>query len=196
MTNVDFDAAYQIVPPWDIGRPQPAILALAEAGLVTGEVLDAGCGTGEHALMAAARGLRATGIDAAAAAIERARQKAEERGLEVRFVAGDALALEDLGQQFDTVIDTGLFHVFDDAARARYVASLERVVRARGTLFLLCFSDQVPDIASGPRRISQAELRVAFAGGWAVKSIEPAQFEVQSLPFDSFPAWLATIERS
>lgn len=196
MTNIDFDAAYLIVPPWDIGRPQPSILALADAGRITGDVLDAGCGTGEHGLMAAARGLSATGIDAAAAAIEQARQKAEERGLDVRFEVGDALALEDFGQQFDTVIDTGLFHVFDDEARARYVASLAQVVRPGGTLFLLCFSDLVPEIASGPRRISQAELRQAFADGWVVQGIESAQFEVHSLPFDSFPAWLATIERS
>lgn len=196
MTSVDFDAAYRAVPPWDIGRPQRAILDLAEAGRITGEVLDVGCGTGEHALMAAARGLRATGIDAAPAAIERARRKAAERGLDVRFLVGDALALGDLGQQFDVVIDAGLFHVFDDEARIRYVHSLAGVVRQGGALVLLCFSDLVPELAAGPRRVSQAELRRAFADGWTVSSIEPAEFEVQSLPFDGFRAWLATIERN
>ena len=33
--------------PWDIGRPQPTFLRLAEEGLLAGRVLDAGCGTGE-----------------------------------------------------------------------------------------------------------------------------------------------------
>src|SRR5216684_2960381 len=65
----DFDEMYAGSPPWDIGRPQPAFLELAEAGGFTGRVLDAGCGTGEHTLMAAARGLDATGIDASAIAI-------------------------------------------------------------------------------------------------------------------------------
>jgi 2-polyprenyl-3-methyl-5-hydroxy-6-metoxy-1,4-benzoquinol methylase len=62
----DFDALYAGTPPWDIGRPQPAFLALAEAGALKGRVLDVGCGTGEHALMAAELGLEATGVDVAA----------------------------------------------------------------------------------------------------------------------------------
>lgn len=196
MPDVDFDAAYRGVPPWDIGRPQSAIVALAEGGYLAGEVLDVGCGTGEHALLAAARGLAATGIDGAAAAIERAREKARERGLEVRFVVGDAFALETLGQQFDTVVDTGLFHVFDDEGRVRYVASLARSVRAGGTVLLLCFSDRVPPIASGPRRISEDEMREAFDDGWDIVKIEAAEFEVASLPVSAFPAWLAVITRS
>src|SRR6186997_2759544 len=108
------------------------------------------------------------------AAIERAREKAAARGLDVRFVVGDALALEALGQQFDTVIDTGLFHVFDDAARVCYVESLARVVRAGGTVFLLCFGDQGIEIESGPRRVSQTELLHAFADGWVMKGIAAA----------------------
>ena len=54
---------YASPPPWDIGRPQPAFLGLARAGLIRGRVLDAGCGTGEHTLMAAGLGLDATGAD-------------------------------------------------------------------------------------------------------------------------------------
>ena len=61
----DFDALYTGTPPWDIGRPQPAFVQLADAGVLRGHVLDVGCGTGEHALMAAALGLQAVGIDAA-----------------------------------------------------------------------------------------------------------------------------------
>src|ERR1700735_2878166 len=64
-------------PPWDIGHPQPAFLALARSGELRGRVLDIGCGTGEHALMAAGLGLDATGIDVA----PRARPgRAEGRG--------------------------------------------------------------------------------------------------------------------
>src|SRR5512133_1201895 len=77
----DFDALYQRgMPPWDTGRPQPAFVGLAEAGAIRGRVLDVGCGTGEHVLLAAGLGLEATGIDVAAAAVERAREKANRRG--------------------------------------------------------------------------------------------------------------------
>lgn len=193
MPDIDFDLAYRGTPPWDIGRPQPAIARLFEAGQVRGEVLDVGCGTGEHALLAAAHGLPSRGVDASRAAIERARAKAVERGLPARFEVADALDLGALGTQFDAVIDTGLFHVFEDAQREAYARSLGSVMRPGGRLWLLCFSDRVPPIESGPRRISEAELRASFAEGWHVERIDPAEFEVVHLPFDSFAAWLATI---
>src|SRR5919204_2870732 len=82
----EFEAMYAGVPPWDIGRPQPAFLELADAGLLQGRVLDVGCGTGEHALMAASLGLEAAGIGAAPAAIAMAEAKARERQVSVRFL--------------------------------------------------------------------------------------------------------------
>src|SRR5438552_7448955 len=89
----DFDAMYSSTPPWDIGRPQPAFLELAKTGALRGRVLDVGCGTGEHALMAAGLGLPATGIDAAPTAISIAEAKGRDRGLGARFLVGDALEL-------------------------------------------------------------------------------------------------------
>ena len=42
-----WDASYVDGPaPWDTGRPQPAIVRLADEGAFAGAVLDAGCGTG------------------------------------------------------------------------------------------------------------------------------------------------------
>src|SRR5215213_3887477 len=128
-----FSAMYEAgPPPWDIGRPQPAFLELAEQGALTGHVLDVGCGTGEHALMAAARGFDATGIDAIPTPIDIARRKARNRGLTVRFLVSDALRLPDLGEHFDTVLDSGLFHVFDDEDRARFAASLGASISVSG----------------------------------------------------------------
>src|SRR4051812_42789961 len=45
---------------------------------------------------------------------------------------------------FDRVIDSGLFHVFDDEDRARYVTSLATVLRSGGSCYLMCFSDRQP----------------------------------------------------
>jgi SAM-dependent methyltransferase len=190
----DFDAMYAGTPPWDVGHPQASIRAVADAGGIRGRVLDAGCGTGEHSLMAAAMGLETTGIDGSPTAIEVARRKAEERGLTVRFLLADALDLGSLGEVFDTVIDSGLFHVFDDDDRARYVESLAAATAPGGRVYVLCFSDRFPP-GFGPRRVSQDEIRASFSQGWTVEAIEAAVFEVNIGPA-SIPAWLATIERS
>src|ERR1022692_1097774 len=124
------DDMYASRPPWDIGHPQPAFLSLALACLIQGRVLDAGCGTGEHTLMAAGLGLDATGIDLAASALRAAERKARERALTARFLRPDARQLADLGESFDTVLDCGLFHTFGGDDRAAYARSLRSVLPA------------------------------------------------------------------
>ncbi|MFX0579404.1 class I SAM-dependent methyltransferase [Nocardia nepalensis] len=185
---------YAGTPPWDTGGPQPALSSLAEAGAFRGRVLEVGCGTGEQTLMVAALGLSAVGIDTASTAIEIARRKAQERDLEARFLVGNALELDRLGEQFDTVIDCGLFHAFSDAERIRYADSLAAVMPADARLFLLSFSDRHPP-GIGPRRVSQDEIRDTFANGWRIDSIEPATL-ANTRYADGVPAWLATITRT
>ena len=65
-----FESAYAGQAPWDIGRPQPALID--RAGLITGSILDAGCGTGDNALHFASQSHRVTGIDFLAEPIARA----------------------------------------------------------------------------------------------------------------------------
>ncbi len=183
-------------PAWDIGRPQPVFVRLAERDLLSGRVLDSGCGTGENTLLAVAHGADAVGIDLSGRAIERARAKAAERGLAARFETGDVLRLDDLGLTFDTIIDSGVFHVFDDEDRPRYVASLGSVLRPGGRCYLICFSDRQPG-DFGPRRVSQGELRAAFSDGWSVASIDAETFVINEAAFgiSAAQAWLAVIER-
>ena len=197
-TPPSWDAVYApgaAPPPWDIGRPQPAFFRLADRGLLSGRLLDAGCGTGEHVLLAAARGADAMGIDISPRAIARARDKAAERGLPARFEVADVLSLGQLGMTFDIVIDSGVFHIFGDEDQARYVTSLASVLRSGGHCYLMCFSDRQPG-EYGPRRVRQDELRAAFGDGWAVTSIEADTFELNpGMPAPTAQAWLAAIRR-
>jgi SAM-dependent methyltransferase len=170
-----FEDLYAAPAPWDIGKPQGWFAAIADR--LTGPVLDAGCGTGEHALFLASRGRRVVGIDFVEEAIRRARRKAAERGLAVQFLVKDATTLGDWGERFASAIDSGLFHCFSDDDRRRYVRGLAQVVEPHGRLFLACFSDEEPG-TEGPRRVSRPELYEAFADGWDVESVRRCRFEL------------------
>jgi cyclopropane fatty-acyl-phospholipid synthase-like methyltransferase len=170
-----FEDLYAGKAPWEIGKPQPCFVAVAER--VASPILDAGCGTGENALFFAACGHRVVGIDFVKEAIQRARHKAAERRLAVEFHVQDATKLTDWTERFASAIDCGLFHVFSDDDRRRYVQGLTRVIQPGGRLFLMCFSDEEPG-TEGPRRVSRKELHDAFADGWEVESIQPAHAEI------------------
>src|SRR4051812_12555733 len=171
-----FENLYAGAAPWDIGRPQQVFVEAADR--ITGTVLDAGCGTGDISLFLAERGNTVTGIDFLEEPIRRAKQKAAERGLSVRFLVKDATTLAEWNERFDSVVDSGLFHVFSDQDRAKYVAGLTTVVRSGGRAFVMCFSDEEPG-TEGPRRVSKRELETAFADGWEIESITPARFETR-----------------
>ena len=126
-----------------------------------GSILDVGCGTGDNAIFFAQRGHLVYGIDIVEEALLRAKAKAS--------------ALNTLPMLFDNIVDSGLFHVFSDEDRRRYVQSLSGVLQAGGHLWLLCFSDLEPP-GNGPRRVAPGELREAFADGWEVASITPTRF--------------------
>ena len=189
------DDLYVGRPPWDIGRPQPAFLALAESGALHGRVLDVGCGTGEHTLLAAGLGLDATGIDLAARALRTAGTKARERGRKARFLRHDARRLADLDEQFDTVLDCGLFHVLDAADRAAYTAGLRAVLPPGGRCFVLCFSDRAAGPWGRAHAVTRREIEVAFGDGWQTDSIEADRIEITTDP-DGIPAWLAALTRA
>ena len=196
LTGQPWNDSYRHGPaPWDRGRPQPAIVRLASEGGFAGAVLDAGCGTGENALLIASLGLPVLGVDVAETALAIAQEKAHDRGIEAEFAPADAFRLERLGRMFQTVLDCGLFHTFDAGERPAYVASLAAVTEPDATLYVLCFSDEGPDV--GPHPVSQRELRDAFSPstGWKVAAIEPERLQTRYHDDSGAPAWLATIER-
>src|SRR5260370_28159964 len=112
-----WNSLYEGSPPWDIGRPQPDFVRLADAGKFHGHVLDVGCGTGEHVMLAASHGAAAMGVDVAELAIARARAKAKQRGISAMFEGGDVLHLARLRREFDLLADSCAVHRFHRAGR-------------------------------------------------------------------------------
>ncbi len=201
-----FNDAYQNgTPPWVIGEPQPAIVALERAGMIRGPVLDVGCGLGEHTILLTALDYDVLGVDYAPNAVAQARQNAAAKAIDARFEVADAM---DLGAQpgYATVIDSALFHVFfDEVDRARYVASLHRAIQPGGVLHLLALSDAGRGF--GPS-VSETVVREAFADGWQLEALDTATYRgiVGEAHAESLglavgtvldePAWLARVRRT
>jgi SAM-dependent methyltransferase len=176
MDSNHFEEAYANESgPWDIDRPQPEIVRLAASGAISGSVLDAGCGTGQNALFLAGRGHEVWGIDFIPRAIDVAIERAAERKLAARFEVHDALELGRLERAFDTVIDSGLFHTFDDVQRARYLEGLKSVTHTGSRVHILCFSEHEPP-GAGPRRIRRSEIDDAFRDGWRIDEVRETRF--------------------
>lgn len=192
-----FDAAYAAgtPPPWDIGRPQPAFERLARSGQVRGRVLDAGCGTGEQAVLFAGRGCDVVGIDVVPRAIGQARAKARQRGVRVDFRVHDALRLHELGR-FDHALDVGLLHSFEDAERGRYVAELAQALGRGGRLHVMTMRDVGRDFGFGPRRLRREDFARIFALGWRVVELREELFETNLAEPGFGSAWFASVERT
>lgn len=181
--------------PWETARPQTEIVARAESGAVDGRVLDVGCGVGTEALALADRGHDVVGVDFAAAAVDRARERAAERDVDgdVRFLVADALALPaaDLGT-FDTVVDVGLLHTLERGDRPAYAASLASVLETGGRAVLLEFGADAPD-DWGPIPLSPPAVERTFDDRWRVETVDSAEFETRQ---SAVPALSAVVVRT
>ncbi len=176
----EFHALYEGKAPWDIDRPQPAVQVLADTDKFHGRVLDVGCGTGQNAMLLAQQGHDVTAIDFVPRAVEQAHAAATAADLHVHWLVGDALHLTDhVHGQFDTILDSGVFHVFGDEDRARYVKQLKTVTAPGGIVHVIVFSDKEGG-EDGPRRVSRDELIHAFADGWDMVEVKATRYGIRS----------------
>ena len=199
-----FDDAYKSqTAPWVIGEPQPAIVDLERSGQIHSKVLDVGCGTGEHTILLTRLGYHVLGVDAAPTAIQQAVQNAADKGVDAHFEVADAMNLGD-EPRYQTIVDSALFHIFDDTDRPRYVASLRAVCGPGASVHVLALSDKGRGF--GPE-VSEATIRDAFGDGWVLESLQETTYrgivqephvEAIGLPIGTVvdePAWLARVGR-
>lgn len=84
-----------------------------------GPALDLGTGGGVWGVRLAKRGWQVTGVDFVDKALQRARERVQVAGVDMRLVHGDVTALQEagVGSDFQLVLDTGTFHGLSSAQR-------------------------------------------------------------------------------
>ncbi|MFW9839206.1 MAG: class I SAM-dependent methyltransferase [Candidatus Thorarchaeota archaeon] len=174
-----WSASYMSVPPWDVGHPQQAFVELVEHNeMIASRVLDIGSGPGENTIFMAKRGFKAVGIDFTPEAVEIARDRAQQRRVDVEFIVGNVLNLNRYfdSNTFDYVIDSGLFHSIHPQDLSSYIDKIDYVLRPSGTYYMLCFSDKEPP-GRGPRRISREMIKSALEPRFVIEYIHDSIFE-------------------
>lgn len=159
---------------WDTDRPQPALVALVEAGEIRGPVLDVGCGSGANAMYLAGIGLEVVGVDFAANAIQLARQRNFFAPNPVRWVLGDIRDVQAHSSGFASVLDIGVLHTLPELERPGHVALLRELLAPGGRIVVICFSDAAPEDFGN--RLSREELRSLFCHGWEIGTLKATQF--------------------
>ena len=144
-------------PSWDTGVPAPALKQAVEEQVIRPcRTAVLGCGSGTNAIYLAGQGFDVTAIDIAPTALSIAEAKANEAGVQVRWLLADVLALPDL-EPFDLIFDRGCYHNVRYVDAAAFVESVRRITRP-GTRFLLLSLNR-----DGPPGVREHHMRDDFS---------------------------------
>jgi len=175
----DFEARYQSGnTPWDHGLPDHNLIeSVATFSVVPGKVLDIGCGTGENSIWLVRQGFEVSGCDLSQTAIETAKQKARDAGVECRFHMADFLVDPLPDTPFSFLFDRGCLHSVSDLEdRERFIARASELLNENGLWLSMTGNADEPEREVGPPRLTATEL---------VALVEP-RFEILSLKAGHF----------
>jgi SAM-dependent methyltransferase len=192
---------YQRNAPWNIGRPQPALVALFDKYPLSDNVLDVGCGASDLAISIAQRGYTILGVDLSEEAIEIRKSKVSflktENQYLVEFRVGNALKPSRHSRQFGSIVDSGFYHLFDETEREQFVDELFKSLNTGGRYYMLGFAINSP-LLNAPKQVTLLEIKKRFtqSKGWKILELQFAEIlTVLPSPGDNIPAILACIEK-
>ncbi|MBI2623786.1 MAG: class I SAM-dependent methyltransferase [Candidatus Liptonbacteria bacterium] len=130
--------------PWEIvAPPQELAAALQRGNIPKGEALDVGCGTGNYSIYLTTRGFEVTGIDFSENALAVAKNRAHQKGINIKFVLADANNLAGtLNEKYDFIFDYSLLHHIADDDVQKYAAQFPSLLKPNGVLLLICYSEK------------------------------------------------------
>lgn len=151
-----FFLMYLRKPPWDTGITPPEVMDFIH-NHQPGTALDLGCGTGTNVLTLAQNGWKVTGVDFVGKAIQSAKRKVKQAGLEADLIVGDVTRLVTVNGPFDLILDIGCFHTLDDKRKTRYIQNLPDLLSPDGTYLMYAFFKEQDNSGNG---ITEVDLDV------------------------------------
>src|SRR5262245_58916145 len=199
MTGAHWDEHYRSgTPPWETGRPSEELQrVIAEERIAPCRVLELGCGTGINAIWLAQQGFDVTAVDISPLAIERARQRAAESNVNVRFVLADVHELPPEFGTFPFLFDRGCYHAVRRQGVQGFLGIL-RQVTAPGSigLFLAGNARDPHEPGKGPPVVSAEEIHAELGSVFEILRLREFRFDQVEGDGHQFLAWSCLVRRS
>jgi methyl halide transferase len=181
-------------PPWDAGKPHAELVrVLDEKHFKSGTVLEMGCGTGADAAYWASKRFEVTAIDCSPIALERARLRAEQQDVLLRFVLGDVFEFARSSGSFDIVYDSGFYHCIRLVELEKFLDMLWHITQPGS--FYFCLAGAVREsIEEGPPQVSEDDIHSELGRLFEMVQLRPTRLE-NSVRKESYPAWSCLMRR-
>ena len=130
-------------PKWDTGISPPELLDfIKNHAHPPTRAIDIGCGTGTNVITLAKAGWQVTGVDFAPRAIQLAKQKTKDIGVQADLLVNDATTLRGIAGPFELALDIGCFHSIQKDGKAKYLKQLDRILAPGGFWLMYGFLKQ------------------------------------------------------
>ena len=141
-----------------------------------GATLDIGCGSGVWGIILAKRGWQVTSVDIVDKALQRARNRIKEEGVQVKLVKDDVTQLKspETGKGYKFILDTGTFHGLTNSQRIAMGKAVNNVAAEDATILLLVWDPRWRGPLPGGA--SRKEIEMCFPE-WEITHVESAAME-------------------
>jgi len=129
---------------------EPNSFLAEHCGLLSGPVLSLSEGEGRNSVFLASRGLNVLGVDISIVALEKAKQLAQSRGVEIKTMVSDLATFEPEDNHYGSVVSISAH--LPSAVRRKLYPRIERVLRPNGIIMLESYSEnQLSQDTGGPK---------------------------------------------
>lgn len=183
--------------PWETGQPSSELqCVIAESAIQPGRALELGCGTGASSIWLAQHGFDVTALDLSTLAIDRARERAKEAGVRVKFIAADVLnPPADLVGPFDFFFDRGCYHVVRREDVTAYLNTLRRLTRP-GTVGLVLTGNASEPHDPGPPVVTDEQIRTELGTLFDIVHLREFRFDQVETDGTRFLGWSCLLRRN
>ncbi|UCB60342.1 MAG: class I SAM-dependent methyltransferase [Candidatus Bathyarchaeota archaeon] len=157
--------------PWELGKPREVLMRLVDSGRITPcETLDLCCGVGTNPSYLAEKGFNVTALDVSDGAVKHARDRMRDANVAMNLLVGSFLNLPFKTEKFGFIFDFGCFHHVEIEYRTVFIMDVKRVLKRKGTYFMVCFSSE-----NGPawNHFRKEQIEQLFKDYFDIKWIRP-----------------------